>query len=200
MLGQCSLPRFVLTLFATFCLSCAVHAVVCVGIDLAGKWAIVGQRQTGLCSWDQSSYCQRWQLHLGLSCVRHSCYGDKVGVLDLLGGSAWVVWYFRACGARIGSDVCLYPNGADPMMTEPDLCHIADLTRVDCIQRVTVDAASVISHMNTRGEFMLNTMRIGEGAVMRYGSRCLSGGTMEARSTLCERSLLLTGEVADEGS
>ena len=41
-------------------------------------------------------------------------------------GTAWLPSYFRALGATIGRDVCLYPTGADPMMTEPDLVSIGD--------------------------------------------------------------------------
>ena len=29
----------------------------------------------------------------------------------LPGGSAFIVWYLRACGAKIGKNCCLYPNG-----------------------------------------------------------------------------------------
>lgn len=60
-------------------------------------------------------------------------------------GSTYLVWYFRAMGCQIGKDVCLYPNGGDPMMTEPDLVTIGD----DC----AVDNASLIAHINTRGYF-----------------------------------------------
>lgn len=35
-----------------------------------------------------------------------------------------LVWYFRALGCKIGKNVCLYPTGGDPMMTEPDLVMI----------------------------------------------------------------------------
>jgi hypothetical protein len=48
-------------------------------------------------------------------------------------------------GARIGENVCLYPNGGDPMMTEPDMVTIGSNS---CI-----DNASLIAHINTRGVF-----------------------------------------------
>ena len=34
--------------------------------------------------------------------------------------------YFRWLGAKIGKKVCLYPNGGDPMMTEPDLVTLGN--------------------------------------------------------------------------
>lgn len=45
-------------------------------------------------------------------------------------------------GANIGRNVCLYPNGADPPMTEPDLVVIHD--------NACVDDASLICHINSR--------------------------------------------------
>jgi hypothetical protein len=59
-----------------------------------------------------------------------------------LQGSQYLVWYFRALGAKIGDRVCLYPNGASPMMTEPDLVTIGDLAGVD--------HASLVAHINTK--------------------------------------------------
>jgi hypothetical protein len=42
----------------------------------------------------------------------------------MIHGSQYLVWYFQCLGATIGKNVCLYPNGGDPMMTEPDLVTI----------------------------------------------------------------------------
>ena len=71
----------------------------------------------------------------------------RTGILDLIEGSQYLVWYFRALGASIGDNVCLYPNGGDPMMTEPDLVTIGD--------NASIDDASLIAHINTRGTFRL---------------------------------------------
>ncbi len=84
------------------------------------------------------------------------------GVLDLLHGSTYLVWWFRALGAQIGREVCLYPRGADPMMTEPDLVQIGNFA---CI-----DSASVIAHINSRGSFALNAITIGPAANLRAGA------------------------------
>ena len=46
---------------------------------------------------------------------------------------------------QTGKSVCLYPNGGDPMMTEPDLVTIDHYA--------AVDDASLIAHINTKGNF-----------------------------------------------
>jgi hypothetical protein len=35
----------------------------------------------------------------------------------MIEGSQYLVWYFRNLGAHIGRNVCLYPNGGDPMVS-----------------------------------------------------------------------------------
>ena len=45
-------------------------------------------------------------------------------LLDSLRGTVYIVWYMRALGGKIGKNVCLYPAGADPMMTEPDMVEV----------------------------------------------------------------------------
>ena len=63
----------------------------------------------------------------------------------LLPDSQYLVWYFRALGAKIGDRVCLYPNGASPMMTEPDLVTVEDMAGVD--------HASLVAHINSKVRF-----------------------------------------------
>ena len=55
------------------------------------------------------------------------------------------VIHIQLLGAKIGTNVCLYPNGGDPMMTEPDMVTIGD--------DASIDDASLIAHINTRGIF-----------------------------------------------
>jgi hypothetical protein len=116
----------------------------------------------------------------------------KTGVLDMIQGSAYLVWYFRLLGAKIGNNVCLYPNGGDPMMTEPDLVTIGDF--------VGVDDASLIAHINTRGMFRLNPLSVGTGSVLKSMSRLLSGASMEAHTILMEHTLVLAGEEVQAGT
>jgi hypothetical protein len=85
-------------------------SALALGIDIAAKWICLGRRRPGLHSWDTSSYCQRWQLYLTLQEIRRA-ERRRAGLLDMLQGSQWLVWYFRALGGKIGKNVCLYPNG-----------------------------------------------------------------------------------------
>ena len=165
--------------------------VTALSVDVCGKWLLLGRRETGVYPWDQSSYCQRWQIYLTLQEIRRG-ERRKTGILDMIQGTQYLVWYFRALGANIGENVCLYPNGGDPMLTEPDLVTIGD--------GAAVDDASLIAHINTRGVFRLNPLVVGRGCVLRSMTRLLSGAVMEPHSIMLEHTLVLAGEAVDIGS
>lgn len=165
-------------------------AVLALLIVIASKWILLGRRMPGNYDWDKSSYCQRWQLFLTIERLRRHCYHSQ-GVLGLLTGTSWIVFYFRALGANIGKDCALFANGSPSLMfTEPDLITLGD--------RVAIDDASVVAHINTRGKFDLNRLSIGDGCVMRSGSRLLSGATMKSDSCLLEHTLIMGGDVVEE--
>jgi acetyltransferase-like isoleucine patch superfamily enzyme len=168
-----------------------VFSLLAVLICISAKWALLGRRKAGNYNWNTSSYCQRWQIYLVIEKFRQQAMGGQ-GILDFLTGSAWLVWYFRALGCTIGKEVCLYPNGGDPMMTEPDLVTLGD--------HVGVDDASLIAHINSKGQFSLNRLSVGSRSTLRTGSRLLSGASMEADSTLLEHTLILSGEVVERGT
>ncbi|KAJ3290793.1 hypothetical protein HDU79_002958 [Rhizoclosmatium sp. JEL0117] len=165
--------------------SYAVLSIFIFMLPMCSKWLLLGHLKTGNHDWDKSSYCQRWQIHISIQKVL-----DKVQ--DQIRGSFYLVAYFRFLGAKIGERVCLYPTGADPMMTEPELVSIGDHT--------VVDKASIISHINTKGSFVLNTLRIGKGCSLRTDSRLLSGAEMNDGSQLLEHTLIVGGEVVESGS
>ncbi|BDA51313.1 probable peroxisomal-coenzyme A synthetase at N-terminal half [Coccomyxa sp. Obi] len=165
-------------------------AVAALGIVIATKWIIIGQREEGDYDWDKSAYNQCWLLHRAIQTINKApVVGD---ILERLGGSIYVVWFFRLMGADIGKNVCLYPNGADPPMTEPDLVTIQD--------NACVDDASLVCHINSRGEFKLNKLFVGDGAVLCAHTRLLSGAAMSERSTLLEHTLVVGGDIVPEGS
>ncbi|KDR80877.1 hypothetical protein GALMADRAFT_241361 [Galerina marginata CBS 339.88] len=155
---------------------------------IATKWLVIKQRRPGRYDWDQSSYCQRWQLHLILSRIMHRGYGYG-GVLAPLTGSAYIVWYLRTLGANIGENCAIWAGGRPGLMTEPDLVELGD--------EVNLDDCSVVAHINSRGRFSLNKLKIGNQCAMRVGSRLLSGASMEDNSMLAEHTLLTSGDVAD---
>jgi hypothetical protein len=154
-------------------------AIGALGIVIATKWLIIGRRVEGAHFWHQSSYCQRWKIHSVISSLSRD-------LLAFFEGSAFLVWFFRAQGARIGTNVCLYPNGADPMMEEPDFLKIGDDARID--------QAVLIAHLNTRGEWMMGPIDIGPRACLRSMSRVMMMSAVGERSTLLEGTLVLGGD------
>ncbi|KAF9068413.1 AMP-dependent synthetase and ligase [Rhodocollybia butyracea] len=176
---------------SSFIIVLNIQAILAVFWVVLTKWIVIGQRKAGPCPWDESSYCQRWQLSLVLARPLFTGHGIG-GVLAPLTGSAYLVWYFRLLGAKIGKNCNLYPSGKLGLMTEPDLVEIGD--------DVSLDNCSVVAHINSRGHFALNSLKIGNRCAMRTGSRLLSGASMEDNSMLCEHTLLTSGEVAEADS
>jgi len=131
-------------------------------------------------------------MYLTLQTIHHNVTSNGSSALDFFRGSEWLCVYFRALGCSIGRNVCLYPNGGDPMMTEPDLMTIGD--------HVCLDDAILIGHVNTKGFFALNASTLHTGATMRSFSRLLAGSTMEPESALLEHTLVLAGDVVPAGS
>ena len=166
-------------------------ALGALGVLVATKWLIIGHRVEGEHFWTQSSYCQRWKIHSVISSLSSGWFGTR-DVLAFLEGSAFLVWYFRAEGARIGTNVCLYPNGADPMMEEPDFLNIGD--------GACIDQAVLIAHLNTRGEWMMGPIEIGPRACLRTASRVMMMSTVGERSTLLEGTLVLAGDSSSPSS
>ncbi|KAL3419311.1 peroxisomal-coenzyme a synthetase [Phlyctema vagabunda] len=167
-------------------------AMISLMIVICAKWAILGRRKVGNYDWDKSSYCQRWQLFLNIEAVRRRCFSGN-GVLGMLTGTHFCVLYFRALGAKIGKDCALFAGGRPSLMfTEPDLLTLGD--------RVTTDDSSLVCHINSRGNFSLNRLNVGDRSVLRSGSRLLSGATMGNDVVLLEHTLIMAGDVADDGT
>ncbi|KAI0334381.1 acetyl-CoA synthetase-like protein [Cubamyces sp. BRFM 1775] len=187
-------PRQIFVLFGLiscwFVATLNLQAVIAMLWVVGTKWTIIGRRREGRYNWDESSYCQRWQLHLTLSKPLYKGYGNG-GILGCLSGSAYYVWFLRAMGAKIGKDCAIFAGGRIGLMTEPDLVELGD--------RVALDDCSVVAHINSRGQFSLNRLKIGSLSAMRSGSRLLSGACMEDSSMLLEHTLLTSGEIAESG-
>lgn len=184
-----------LMIYCLFCASIAAlqsaQAVLALGLVIGAKWVIMGRRHAGNYDWDKSSYCQRWQLYLACEKLRRHCYGGA-GILGLLTGTHYAVMYFRSLGATIGKDCALFAGGLPSLMfTEPDLLTLGD--------RVSVDDASLVSHINSRGVFNLNPLSVGDRSVLRSGSRLLSGAAMGKDTVLLEHTLVMAGDVVEDG-
>ncbi|KAF9766005.1 hypothetical protein IL306_001626 [Fusarium sp. DS 682] len=180
-----------LTMLAGIAVLSTIQSVLALAIIIASKWLLMGRRTAGNYDWDKSPYCQRWQIFLGIERLRRQCYKGN-GILNLLTGTHWMVIYFKLMGAKIGKDCALFVNGTPSLMfTEPDLITLGD--------RVVIDDASVVAHINTRGKFDLNKVEIGDRCVLRTGSRLLSGAQMKNDSCLLEHTLIMGGDVVEEG-
>ncbi|MCJ1246778.1 hypothetical protein MMC30_003987 [Trapelia coarctata] len=188
-------PSFVRPL-AIYCLFLSVvilvmafQALLALGIVIGAKWALMGRRMPGKYDWDTSSYCQRWQLLLTIERLRRHCYGGN-GIIGLLTGTHFAVLYIRALGGTVGKDCALWAGGHTSLLfTEPDLLTLGD--------RVTVDDASLVAHVNSRGNFSLNALSVGDRSVLRSGSRLLSGAQMGEDACLLEHTLVMAGDVVD---
>jgi hypothetical protein len=117
---------------------------------------------------------------------------SRLNILDFFSGTPVLAFYFRLLGSNIGSDVCLYPSGADPFMPEPDLVTIGPRTVVDC--------SSLVCHLNTRGNFVLGKIVIENDCTLRARSRLQQGVIMEEGSQILEKSVAMTGEVLESFS
>jgi hypothetical protein len=103
-----------------------LQALIAMVWVIVTKWLVIGRRREGSCAWDESSYCQRWQLHLALSRPLYKGYSNG-GILAPLTGSAYIVWFFRALGANIGRNVSIFAGGRAGLLTEPDLVEVPHL-------------------------------------------------------------------------
>lgn len=180
---------FLMSMFVA--ITMAVQACAATAAVIAMKWILMGRRKQGSYDWDKSSYCQRWQVLLTIERLRHNCYGGN-GIIGMLTGTHYAALYMRALGATIGKDCALWAGGKPTLLfTEPDLVTLGD--------RVCVDDASLVAHVNSHGHFNLNPLVVGSGSVLRSGSQLLSGAQMGEEVCLLEHTLVMAGDVVDDG-
>eukprot|EP00977_Amphora_coffeiformis_P011081 scaffold2655_cov179-Amphora_coffeaeformis.AAC.14 len=158
-------------------------------VEVAAKNTIMGQRQPGRYNYDTSSYAQNWEMYQLVCKIRKL---NRLNLLQFMAGTPLMNWYFRRNGGKIGQNCCLYPSGADPFMPEPDLVSIGDNCVIDC--------ASLVCHLNTRGNFELQRIVVENNCTLRTRSRVQQGVVMEQGSQLLEKSLAMTGEVIESRS
>lgn len=163
-----------------------IRAFLWLIVELTAKWTLMGRRHSGSYSYDASAYCQRWELFMIIAKVRSF---SRLNILDFFSGTQLMTAFFRWNGGDIGKDCCLYPSGANPFMTEPDLVKMGD--------RCVIDCASIVCHLNTRGNFELQEIVIENECTLRTGSRVQQAVHMEQGSQLLEKSVAMTGEVIE---
>ena len=175
-----------MALLCVFFVTHFLRFVIWMMIDLMAKWVLMGQRQEGRHNYDTSSYAQQWELYQIICKFRK--FG-RLNLLDFIAGTPYMTQYFRWNGCKIGHGTCLYPAGGDPYMPEPDLVIMGE--------RCVMDCASLVSHLNTRGNFELAKIVLENHCTLRTRSRIQQGVYMEAGSMLLEKSLAMTGEVIE---
>ena len=116
------------------------RVVLCLLIELTAKWTLIGRHKEGWCNYDTSSHAQRWEIYQLICKIRKF---SRLNFLDFFSRTPFMTSYFRWNGGT----VCLYPAGADPFMPELELVRIGN--------RCVVDAAAIVCHLNTRGNFEL---------------------------------------------
>ncbi|TID27890.1 putative peroxisomal-coenzyme a synthetase [Venturia nashicola] len=186
-------PFFVFgILFLAFSILQIIFSIQALALSISMKWIAIGQREQGDYDWDKSSYCQRWQLLLTAEKIRRKNGGGE-DILTSLTGTYFFALFYRLQGAQIGKDCALFAGGeVSTAFTEPDLLTLGD--------RVAVDDASLVAHINTRGNFKLNPLVVGDRCVLRTGSRLLSGASMGDDSCLLEHTLVMAGDEVDAGT
>lgn len=186
---EIAFPAMYVVLLSFFFLTHLFRVVLWILVEMGAKWAFMGHREEGRYNWDTSAYGQNWEMYQIISRVRS--FG-RMNFLDFIRGSPYLVSFFRLLGSKIGDDCCLYPTGGDPYMPEPDMVDIGD--------RCVIDCASVVCHLNTRGNFELKKIILENNVTLRTRSRIQQGVYMEQGSMLLEKSLVMTGEVIEADS
>jgi hypothetical protein len=171
--------RYLLLLIFVYLWVHMLHTVMRFIFDTGIKWIVIGRREPGLYPWDRSSYCFRWKMFEMLC-------SDTLQDLRLIGGSAFMPFFYNILGSKIGRRVCLYPTGADPPMVEPDLVVIEDLA--------CVNFSHIICHTNTLGSFALNHIIIKSGATLSTESRIMGGSVIGEDAVLLEHTMAMVGD------
>ena len=63
-----------------------LHLALCLlalAVGINSKWYLLGRRKQGAYPWDESSYCQNWQLYLTIEEIRRG-ERRRTGVLDMI--------------------------------------------------------------------------------------------------------------------
>ncbi|KAL7565853.1 hypothetical protein ACA910_007411 [Epithemia clementina (nom. ined.)] len=167
----------------------AVFVALWLAIEVGAKWFFIGQRLEGTHNWDQSSYIQNWEFYQLTIRIRSLA---RSSIFDFIAGTPFMALVFRLLGGKVGANCCLYPSRSEIILPEPDLVDIGD--------RVVLDNAHVVTHLNTRGNFELKKIILESQVTLRNQSRTQQGVCMETGSMLLEKALVLTGEVVEADS
>jgi amino acid adenylation domain-containing protein len=116
------------------------------------------------------------------------CLNTNVYVLlEEMGGTVFSPLFFRAMGAKVGKDACIFGSAM-----EFDLLQIGAYASVG-------DDCDLTNHTVENMVIKLAPTKIGRNATMRAGAIVMPGGVMQDNSCLMEVSVVLKGEVVSSG-
>lgn len=144
---------------------------------VAAKWALVGRYREGERPlW--SSFVWRTELVAAL----HENLADPL-FNELLKGTPFLPWFFRAMGAKIGRRVLM----ATTQLTEYDLVRVDDDACLD-------SDCTLQTHLFEDRVMKMSTVHVGARCTVGAESVVLYGTSMAPGSTLAPLSLLMKGE------
>ena len=181
-LGHIVILRHIGTMLGYCILFQLLAQPIAVWLGVAYKWMIIGLRKEGGYNWDISSYNARWKLYTAVQFID----------LGAIGGTIYIVWWYKLLGCTIGKNCCLWPAGSDLYLTEPDLVTMGEGV---CLNK----KSGVVCHLNSRGGFTLTAIKMGDRASCRALTKVTGGSGMGDDSLLLEHTLLMPGEQLGSG-
>jgi acyl-CoA synthetase (AMP-forming)/AMP-acid ligase II/acetyltransferase-like isoleucine patch superfamily enzyme len=181
-LGALVITRYVFTVVGYCVLFRAFALTLASAAGVGYKWVLIGRRKPGAYDWDKSSYNARWKLYTTVSFID----------LGEICGSAYMVLWYRALGCKMGPNVCLWPQGSDLFLTEPDLVEMGESV---CLNQ----KSGVVCHLNSRGGFSLSPITLGDRASCRALTKVTGGASMGDDALMLEHTLLMPGEELGPG-
>ncbi|PWN26758.1 Non-ribosomal peptide synthetase C-terminal [Jaminaea rosea] len=152
---------------------------------IALKWLLIGDYRKKETKWPL------WSLNVWLSEAVTSTWETiaEPFLAQLLVGTPYLAWFFRALGVSVGKRVTLLSSD----ITEYDLVSLGD-------EAVINQHAGPQTHLFHDRIMQLGTVKLSERAVMKPYSICLPGSEIEASAHLGSLSLLMKGEKLPEGT
>ncbi len=150
---------------------------------VAIKWAVIGRYRSGEHPlW--STFVWRTELVTAM----HENLADPLWT-QMLVGTPWAAWFFRALGAKIGRAVHL----GTTQLTEYDLVSVGDgaCLNTDC---------TVQTHLFEDRVMKVSRVTIGDGASVGAESVVLYDATLEDGASLAPLSLIMKGERLPKGT
>ena len=161
-------------LFPILYLACGLLAV---GIVIAAKWLLMGRYRP-----DEKPLWSTFVWRTELLTALHEHLADPF-LLDMLHGTPFIVWFFRALGCKIGHGVFLETSA----LTEFDLITIGDhaCINADC---------TLQTHLFEDRVMKMGTIDIGHHCSLGAASVVLYDTVIEPHTNLGDLSLVMKGE------